>query len=116
MFTELLFSYEHEINCVLICDWFRFPTNQMSGFIELAKEKGMADTLSTVCATGGGAYKFEQVRLNYNMFFTCKMVPTVPVPYFNFLIKTKNLTGREPLKTRKINFMDTVHLYPKSIE
>jgi hypothetical protein len=41
--------------------WFRFPTNQMSGFIELAKEKGMADTLSTVCATGGGAYKFEQV-------------------------------------------------------
>jgi hypothetical protein len=83
----------------------------MSGFIELAKEKGMADTLSTVCATGGGAYKFEQVRLNYNMFFTCKMVPTVP--HFNFLIKTKNLTGREP---RKINFMDTVHLYPKSIE
>jgi type II pantothenate kinase len=34
----------------------------MSGFIELAKEKGMADTLSTVCATGGGAYKFEQVN------------------------------------------------------
>jgi hypothetical protein len=57
------FSYVpiYEISCILISDWFRFPTNQMSGFIELAKEKGMADTLSTVCATGGGAYKFEQV-------------------------------------------------------
>ena len=44
--------------------FFRFPTNQMSGFIELAKEKGMAETLSTVCATGGGAYKFEQVPAN----------------------------------------------------
>ena len=32
----------------------------MSPFIELAKEKGMANTLSTVCATGGGAYKFEK--------------------------------------------------------
>jgi len=40
--------------------FIRFPTNQMNAFIELAKEKGMTDTLSTVCATGGGAYKFEQ--------------------------------------------------------
>ena len=32
----------------------------MPEFIELAKEKGMANTLSTVCATGGGAYKFEK--------------------------------------------------------
>jgi len=39
--------------------FIRFPTNQMPEFIELAKEKGMANTLSTVCATGGGAYKFE---------------------------------------------------------
>jgi hypothetical protein len=69
MFPDLLFSYVYEKSCILIGDWFRFPTNQMSGFIELAKEKGMADTLSTVCATGGGAYKFEQVCLNYNVFF-----------------------------------------------
>jgi len=40
--------------------FIRFPTNQMTPFIELAKEKGMANTLSTVCATGGGAYKFEK--------------------------------------------------------
>lgn len=40
--------------------FIRFPTNQMPEFIELAKEKGMANTLSTVCATGGGAYKFEK--------------------------------------------------------
>ena len=37
-------------------------------FLDLAKEKGMADTISTVCATGGGAYKFEaDIRSELNM-------------------------------------------------
>jgi len=40
--------------------FIRFPTKHMAAFLELAKAKGMADTLSTVCTTGGGAYKFEQ--------------------------------------------------------
>ncbi len=39
--------------------FIRFPTSQMNAFIELAKEKGMAKLASTVCATGGGAYKFH---------------------------------------------------------
>lgn len=39
--------------------FIRFPTSQMNAFIELAKEKGMAKLTSTVCATGGGAYKFQ---------------------------------------------------------
>jgi len=39
--------------------FIRFPTNQMNAFIRIAKEKGMADLASTVCATGGGAFKFE---------------------------------------------------------
>jgi len=32
----------------------------MSNFLVLAKAKGMATLASTVCATGGGAYKFEE--------------------------------------------------------
>ena len=52
------------------CNFF-FP--QMNAFIALAKEKGMADLASTVCATGGGAYKFEpdfkrEVNMNLNKF------------------------------------------------
>ena len=39
--------------------FIRFPTSHMSSFIKLAKDKGMAKLASTVCATGGGAYKFE---------------------------------------------------------
>lgn len=31
----------------------------MENFLELAKSKGMATLSSTVCATGGGAFKFE---------------------------------------------------------
>lgn len=39
--------------------FIRFPTSQMKRFLSLANQKGMAKLISTVCATGGGAYKFE---------------------------------------------------------
>ena len=48
--------------------FIRFPTSVMRAFLDLAKEKGMAETISTVCATGGGAYKFEaDIRAELNM-------------------------------------------------
>ena len=40
--------------------FIRFPTSEMPQFLELAKSKGMATLASTICATGGGAYKFEK--------------------------------------------------------
>lgn len=40
--------------------FIRFPTSEMSNFLSLAKSKGMADLVTAVCATGGGAYKFEK--------------------------------------------------------
>ncbi|KAL5281411.1 PANK1 family protein [Megaselia abdita] len=40
--------------------FIRFPTSEMSSFLSLAKSKGMADLVTAVCATGGGAYKFEK--------------------------------------------------------
>ncbi|KAG8236371.1 hypothetical protein J437_LFUL016820 [Ladona fulva] len=40
--------------------FIRFPTSEMDTFLELAKSKGMANLVTTVCATGGGAYKFEE--------------------------------------------------------
>ncbi|GLG95892.1 hypothetical protein R5R35_005584 [Gryllus longicercus] len=40
--------------------FIRFPTSEMDNFLTLARNKGMATLVSTVCATGGGAYKFEQ--------------------------------------------------------
>ncbi|XP_018906809.1 pantothenate kinase 3 isoform X1 [Bemisia tabaci] len=39
--------------------FIRFPTSEMHNFIELAKSKGMAKLVTSVCATGGGAFKFE---------------------------------------------------------
>jgi len=53
--------------------FIRFPTSQMNAFIKIAKDKGMAHLASTVCATGGGAHKFEddfrrQVKLSLNKF------------------------------------------------
>lgn len=39
--------------------FIRFPTSEMGNFLELAKSKGMANLVTTVCATGGGAFKFE---------------------------------------------------------
>lgn len=40
--------------------FIRFPTSEMKNFLALAKDKGMAKLVTTVCATGGGAYKFEE--------------------------------------------------------
>ncbi|XP_072376236.1 pantothenate kinase 3 isoform X1 [Diabrotica undecimpunctata] len=40
--------------------FIRFPTSGMKNFLSLAKYKGMAKLVTTVSATGGGAYKFEE--------------------------------------------------------
>lgn len=40
--------------------FIRFSTSQMPGFIQMTKEKGLANLLKEFCATGGGAYKFEE--------------------------------------------------------
>ncbi|KAI5705699.1 hypothetical protein M8J75_000998 [Diaphorina citri] len=51
-----------------ILHFIRFPTSEMSHFLELAKSKGMATLVTTVCATGGGAFKFEEsFRKEVNM-------------------------------------------------
>lgn len=52
-------------NCVInkrlgSLHFIRFATSHMPQFLEMAKNKRFADTISTVCATGGGAYKFEE--------------------------------------------------------
>lgn len=39
--------------------FIRFATSQMPEFLKMAKNKRFTDTINTVCATGGGAYKFE---------------------------------------------------------
>lgn len=40
--------------------FIRFPTSEMHNFLSLARQKGMAELVTTVCATGGGAFKFEK--------------------------------------------------------
>lgn len=57
---------EHlEMPCVInkrqgVLHFIRFSTSQIPEFIRMAKDKGLADLIDNVCATGGGAYKFEQ--------------------------------------------------------
>ncbi|XP_052773603.1 pantothenate kinase 3-like [Mya arenaria] len=39
--------------------FIRFPTSEMMSFIELAQAKNFPNLALSICATGGGAYKFE---------------------------------------------------------
>ncbi|XP_014769420.1 pantothenate kinase 3 isoform X2 [Octopus bimaculoides] len=39
--------------------FIRFPTNDMMRFIELARSKNFSKLAKAICATGGGAFKFE---------------------------------------------------------
>ncbi|CAM4664415.1 unnamed protein product [Lepidochelys kempii] len=40
--------------------FIRFPTHDMPAFIQMGSEKHFSSLHTTLCATGGGAYKFEQ--------------------------------------------------------
>lgn len=42
-----------------ILHFIRFPTSEMEKFILLCKMKNLESVAKTICATGGGAYKFE---------------------------------------------------------
>jgi len=53
--------------------FIRFPTSEMKAFIDLAKSKNFQSIATSVCATGGGAYKFEdqflqEVQLQLHKF------------------------------------------------
>lgn len=52
--------------------FIRFPTSEMGSFLSLARSRGMGALLTTVCATGGGAYKFEddfkRVSSNFSIY------------------------------------------------
>ncbi|KAJ6658603.1 hypothetical protein lerEdw1_019991 [Lerista edwardsae] len=43
-----------------ILHFIRFPTHDMPAFIQMGSEKHFSSLHTTLCATGGGAYKFEQ--------------------------------------------------------
>lgn len=51
--------------------FIRFPTSEMINFISLAKAKGMAELVTTVCATGGGAFKFENKFKEVSFDYIC---------------------------------------------
>ena len=40
--------------------FIRFPTSEMSAFISLAEAKQFSRLAKSICATGGGAYKFAK--------------------------------------------------------
>jgi len=39
--------------------FIRFPTSEMQAFIDMAKAKNFPSLATSICATGGGAFKFE---------------------------------------------------------
>nr|CAD7448218.1 unnamed protein product [Timema bartmani] len=64
-FSKATTPYIVYMDCVMIrgrrgtLHFVRFPTSEMGNFLVLAKSKGMATLVTTVFATGGGAFKFE---------------------------------------------------------
>ena len=55
--------------------FIRFPSSEMNVFIELAKAKNFSSLAKSICATGGGAFKFEdefrKVRLKLSRLACC---------------------------------------------
>lgn len=66
--------------------FIRFPTSEMGNFLALAKSKGMANLVTTVCATGGGAFKFEdnfKKVLDHYFRYTVVIVATEIISQYN---------------------------------
>ena len=55
--------------------FIRFPTCQMNAFLELAKEMNAGVLDSKVCATGGGAFKFERDFAKVTACLVCYCTP-----------------------------------------
>uniref|UniRef100_A0A8B9S4W3 pantothenate kinase n=1 Tax=Apteryx owenii TaxID=8824 RepID=A0A8B9S4W3_APTOW len=53
--------------------FIRFPTHDMPAFIQMGSEKHFSSLHTTLCATGGGAYKFEQDFRTMGDLQLCKL-------------------------------------------
>lgn len=63
--------------------FIRFPTQAMPRFIQMGHDKNFSSLHTTLCATGGGAYKFE------NEFRTVSpSVLTEPMQPFSLILNT----------------------------
>lgn len=51
--------------------FIRFPTHDMPAFIQMGRDKNFSSLHTVFCATGGGAYKFEQDFLTVCIFLAC---------------------------------------------
>lgn len=60
----------------------------MGAFLSLAKSRGMGALLTSVCATGGGAFKFEldfkRVNIYVNNTFAISFTLIISLTYFLF--------------------------------
>ncbi|EFB15450.1 hypothetical protein PANDA_007343, partial [Ailuropoda melanoleuca] len=53
--------------------FIRFPTHDMPAFIQMGRDKNFSSLHTVFCATGGGAYKFEQDFLTVCDLQLCKL-------------------------------------------
>ncbi|KAF6284654.1 pantothenate kinase 2 [Rhinolophus ferrumequinum] len=53
--------------------FIRFPTHDMPAFIQMGRDKNFSSLHTVFCATGGGAYKFEQDFLTISDLQLCKL-------------------------------------------
>nr|CAD7201104.1 unnamed protein product [Timema douglasi] len=87
------------MDCVMIrgrrgtLHFVRFPTSEMGNFLVLAKSKGMATLVTTVFATGGGAFKFEDnFQTVFNVLGSMFTTISSPASYSNeFAVHKPNI-------------------------
>ncbi|XP_076156586.1 pantothenate kinase 3-like [Alosa pseudoharengus] len=53
--------------------FIRFPTHDMAAFLQMVRDKHFSSLHTTLCATGGGAFKFEQDFLKMADLELCKL-------------------------------------------
>ena len=56
--------------------FIKFDTSRMSGFMDMVTKNGLGKFSKIVCATGGGAFKFEEDfrEVSKMIFYVCSLI------------------------------------------
>ena len=70
--------------------FIRFPTSKMSNFIGLCEMKNLHTLTFEICATGGGAYKFERDIVDVNFHSKISEKKKEAMKTFIFILENAN--------------------------
>ncbi|MGH0135667.1 UNVERIFIED_CONTAM: hypothetical protein FKN15_058387 [Acipenser sinensis] len=86
--------------------FIRFPTHDLPTFIQMGHDKNFSTLHTVLCATGGGAYKFEQEFRTGGEAYWCCFESTVLQPYGCSAQRNANMLPHFPTISDSLPYLE----------